>query len=273
MLIRTLFIVAAFLTASVANASQRIFGECNNCSNTQMRNMATNLAPPFSVDRMVYIYDFSTERITKYLVDKETEPGSSFIYVREAQIESAISIDFETAIIALQSLTIPMNNPIDVTDYPTAFDVVNNSNAQRALVELARDVEGWRWEPLWWGSAAINVTNRLTGVTVTIRYNFPDGSTVLFRLTDFDPEDLSFSLQFVNAQDGHGNSIHQTAMGFVGDTGTTGPTGSSSRDAFIGFLNGIGVFVSENGSSGGGGGNATECVVAPNGDYVCTLRD
>ena len=224
-----------------ALAADKVFVDCDGCSSTEMRASAIAAAPTNFGYTDVYVYNFTVDSILKYSVLKETEPGHEWTHVINKDVEQDIQGDFDKAVFTIQTLEIPATlRPIPVSGvYQSAFDVVNDTNAQRDLVSMVPNHFGISWVGTWVGGAFISVSTRLSNMSPVMHFEFPDGSILVFEATDFDPLSLTFTLVFLRGTDADGNAIHQTADGYSGDSGIT--VGEQSRDAHREFLGGLGL--------------------------------
>lgn len=204
-----------------------------------MRAAAIAVAPTNHGYTDVYVYNFTIDQISKFSILKETEPGHERTHVINGNVEPDIQSDFDKAVFTIQQSEIPATfRPISV-NYDRAFDVVNDFNAHRNLVDEMVGHFGINWVGTWLSAVLMDVSTTLTNMKPVQHFVFPDGSVLVFELTDFDPTSLSLTLVFVRGTDADGNAIHQTADGYSGDSGTV--VGPQSRDSHIQYASGLGL--------------------------------
>jgi len=193
------FCFPLFVLCSSVSATDKLFVDCDDCSSTEMQASAIAAAPTNSGYTDVYVYNFTVDSISKYSVLKETEPGHEWTHVINGDVEQDIQGDFDKAVFTIQTFEIPATlRPIEVLspNYPTAFNVVNDTNAQRNLVSWLPECYGLSWVGGWLGGAFISVSNRLSNAKPVVHFEFSDGSVLVFEATNFDPLSLTFTLVF-----------------------------------------------------------------------------
>lgn len=202
--------------------------ECHLCSDGQYVDAAVGAT---STPGRVFVFDFGRGLLSKYQV--EVERDASFGWVVKTAVPGTVGPrkqqQWEEAVALYEaSLSAPA--------YPsprgeTAYDVINDDNAHRDLLDHYRILRGWMWH---WDRIQMVLTalqGRLSNVEYVLVFQWPDGSFLRLEFVTYDTVTGTIQMKPVYAEDGDGNVIHlqENADGYVGDTGqTTNPGAMTS---------------------------------------------
>jgi hypothetical protein len=207
-------LMAASVAAPVAAADDPGFISCHGCGAAQSRRAAEGAVPMTRPSGVydIYVADAPGNRLRRYLVTAEREPGFHVNVASERTPERRYVREFKSARAewayvrdaAAKGIVIPRDFPVD-----HAEQVIGSEYNQRVISEQIN-----RYIPARIGSlfgSALMLLRQIFTAQIVIEVDFPDGSTALFYLDRVDS--LTSGHMFVyrykpgSAVDSDGNRI------------------------------------------------------------------
>jgi hypothetical protein len=173
----------------------------------------------------------------------------------------------ESEDILIGGSTDPVQIPPSLFD--SAFEVVGSVDAYNDIYDwMFANTSWYGWSTNWMVSAALALTNKLSGITNVIYLEFADDTTMTLKLLDFSLSEMSFKFEYHYAEDENGNVIPD-------------PLGNYSPDEGVGWR--VGDFISNGGYSaqnpngtpyaGGWAGGHCYAVSCTLGPKICVVTD
>ena len=229
--IYVVLLLASFTTFLPANANADTWVECVNCNNFAMSEEAERQGAGRH-----YVWDLDNGVIRRYQVDYDFETRQSFVF--ELPVPSTIRNEFDGVYEIIDGIS-----QKNTFNYPfgTAYDYALGTADHRDLaVAYMVDLGFFGRAALATTSLAVSLVDKLANINLVINVNFPDGSTLKFKILGYDFTDHTITWVAFAGTDQNGNPINFDAAQYVGDQGYV--EGSSAL-GILGHWNDLGVDV------------------------------
>jgi len=142
------------------------------------------------------------------------------IRVIPQSIPSNIKDEFDDGVAWLETWEVqPWTDPPIDPRYGSAYDVVGDGVAYNNLWSYAEQNTSTLTYSVGllvgWG---FTISNWVSNANPTITFTFNDGSSLTFKLVNFDPVTGDVEVEFSHAVDGADNPIYEDAMDLAGDS-------------------------------------------------------
>lgn len=247
---------------------------CNDCTETDYRNAARHYqrAGPDALSYDVYVADLVRENLRRFKVVIESEPGSTFKYVRQIQVSSTELHRFNAFIAARAAIFAELGLFDFTIEIPpghfvgSAYDLWG-SNQNQILVREYINAELSILERAFSDFFVLgSILLDRSASSLIIKVRFPDGSVAYFELTG-KMEDLVWQYLAGQSVDQDGNLIPESLLDY------SEYSGLFKSDTVQDFLMRAMLYnipiVEEGGDSDR---VAVVCVQDANGDIFCVVR-
>jgi hypothetical protein len=212
-------------------ASENVL-QCNDCGYNQREAAARQFVIDYKAGHYdIYVADISSKELTRFSVMIFSEPGMRSVRIRSVMPSVEMQDGFNHLLSVHKEFEL-YKTDYDATDLPSdfdvqsAFDLVGNLQAQRAVSNYLRDnFSGWFYLSNLW-SSVLGIFNQFLSSQWEWVVKFPDGSYASFTSVTFGVYELEYTYNKGESVDSEGNSIPEQSQNFVAFQGTFSNTTS-----------------------------------------------